>query len=98
MTSTFIQYFYLQVLDLMTTLAFLLNGVREGNPVVRFIVLHAPNPVLGLVLVKVGALGLGIYCWRFGREKLLTRINIMFALVVAWNIAALILGTAARGA
>ncbi len=94
MNSLFIQYFYLQILDLMTTLAFLLTGVREGNPVVRFFVVHAPNPVVGLVVVKIGALALGLYCWRCGREKLLTRINIMFALVVAWNMAALILNSA----
>ena len=80
----------------MTTLAFLMNGVREGNPIVRFFVVHAPNPVAGLLLVKIGALALGIYCWRGGRQKLLTRINIMFALVVAWNVAALVLGAAHR--
>jgi len=91
--SLFLQYFYLQLLDLMTTLAFLLNGIREGNPVVRFFVLHAPNPITGLVLVKIGALALGIYCWRGGRHKLLNRINILFAGVVAWNLAALIAST-----
>jgi hypothetical protein len=36
---------------------------------------------------------LGIYCWRMGRNRLLSRINVMFALVIAWNMIALILGT-----
>ncbi len=94
MNTLFIQYFYLQVLDLMTTLAFLLNGIREGNPVVRFFLVNAPNPVMGLLLVKVGAIALGIYCWRGGRQRLLTYINVLFAAVVAWNLAALILNTA----
>ena len=41
--------------------------------------------------MKLIAAGLGLYCWRLGRGKLLARINIVFAVVVAWNLAALIL-------
>jgi hypothetical protein len=88
-----IQYSYLQMLDLMTTLAFLLQGVQEGNPLVRFALKYAPHPLGGLLAVKCLALALGIYCWRCGRERLLTRINILFAIVVAWNLAALIAGS-----
>lgn len=90
-----LQYSYLQVLDFLTTIAFLINGVKEGNPVVRLAFEYAPNPVIGLFAVKVAALGLGIYCWKVGKLRLLGRINIMFALIVAWNLAALIVGTAA---
>jgi hypothetical protein len=90
-----LQYSYLQVLDFMTTVAFLLNGIREGNPLVRFAIAYAPHPLSGLLAVKLLAVGLGIYCWRRGREKLLFRINILFALVVAWNMVALIVGSAA---
>ena len=97
MNQLLIQYSYLQVLDLMTTVAFLLNGVREGNPLVRFAMGTAPSPIGGLLLVKIGAIALGIYCWRRGRERLLTRINILFALLVAWNMAALIMGSAHAG-
>jgi len=92
-----IQYSYLQVLDLMTTVAFILNGVREGNPLVRFAMGNAPSPISGLLFIKIGAIALGIYCWRRGRERLLTRINMMFALLVAWNLAALILGSVHAG-
>jgi hypothetical protein len=88
-----IQYSYLQVLDLLTTVAFILNGVREGNPLVRYALQNAPSPMSGLVLVKIGAIALGIYCWHRGRQRLLTRINIMFAILVAWNLAALIVGS-----
>jgi hypothetical protein len=88
-----LQFSYLQVLDLMTTVAFLLNGVREGNPLVRMAVQYAPNPIGGLLAVKAAALLLGVYCWRAGRDRLLTRINLLFALVVAWNLAALILAS-----
>jgi hypothetical protein len=86
----FLQYSYLQMLDFMTTLAFLLNGVGEANPVVRFALQYSPNPVGGLLVVKLVALALGIYCWRAGRQRLLGRINILFALLVAWNLLALI--------
>ena len=97
MNQLLIQYSYLQVLDLMTTVAFLLNGVREGNPLVRFAMGTAPSPIGGLLLVKIGAIALGIYCWRRGRQRLLTRMNILFALLVAWNMAALIMGSAHAG-
>ena len=93
MNQLLLQFSYLQVLDLLTTLAFLLNGVREGNPLVRMAVEHTQHPVSGLLIVKAAALALGFYCWKAGRERLLTRINILFALVVAWNLAALIVAS-----
>lgn len=88
-----LQYSYLQFLDLLSTLAFLLHGVREGNPLVRMMMHITANPLTGLVLVKVMAVALGFYCWKVGRGRLLKRINIAFALVVAWNLAALILAS-----
>jgi hypothetical protein len=91
-----LQYSYLQVLDFLTTIAFLIQGVREANPFVKFAMIYAPNPLSGLLLVKVVAVGLGIYCWRVGKQRLLTRMNIMFAVVVAWNLGALIIGSAAN--
>lgn len=93
MNQLLLQYSYLQVLDFMTTVAFLLNGIREGNPLVRFAIAYAPHPLSGLLAIKLLAVGLGYYCWRRGREKLLLRINILFALVVAWNMMALIVGS-----
>ena len=92
MNQLLIQYSYLQVLDLMTTLAFLLHGIQEGNPLVRLAMKFTTSPIGGLVLIKCLALALGIYCWHCGRTRLLTRINIVFAVVVAWNLAALIVG------
>ncbi len=93
MNQLLIQYSYLQVLDFMTTIAFLLNGIREANPLVRAALEYAPHPLGGLLAIKVAAIGLGFYCWKRGREKLLSRINILFMLVVAWNLAALILAS-----
>jgi len=86
-------YSYLQVLDFLTTIAFMVNGVKEANPLVRLALNLGHNPIGSLIGVKVLAVMLGIYCWRMGRERLLSRINVMFALVIAWNLVALILGT-----
>jgi hypothetical protein len=93
MNQLLLQYSYLQVLDFMTTVAFLLHGVHEGNPLVRVALRYAPNPLGGLLAIKVLAVGLGIYCWRGGRDRLLTKINIVFAAIVAWNMVALIIGS-----
>jgi hypothetical protein len=91
-----LQFSYLQVLDFLTTIAFLLHGVQEANPLVRLALFSMPNPIGALVTVKVLALGLGLFCWRMGRDRLLMRINIMFAVLVAWNLVALI-ATSAKG-
>jgi hypothetical protein len=96
MTQQLLQYSYLQVLDFMTTTAFLVNGIREGNPLVRMAIQYGPTPLTGLLLVKLVAVCLGIYCWRFGKVRLLGRINILFAVVIAWNLAALIVGSLGR--
>jgi hypothetical protein len=81
------------MLDFLTTVAFLFHGVKEANPLVRFALDYAPNPLGGLLLVKLVAVSLGLYCWKLGKERLLTRMNVMFALLVAWNLAALIVSS-----
>lgn len=87
------EYAYLQVLDFLTTIAFLLHGVKEGNPLVRYLLSASGNPINGLLVVKLVAVLLGLYCWYMGRERLLARINFLFALLVAWNVVALIVGS-----
>ena len=96
MNQQLLQFSYLQVLDFLTTIAFLLHGVQEANPLVRLALFSMPNPIGALLTVKVLALGLGLFCWRMGRDRLLMRINIMFAILVAWNLVALI-ATSAKG-
>lgn len=95
MSHLLAQFAYLQLLDLLTTIAFLVNGGGEANPIVRFVIHQSPNPIGGLVGIKVFAILLGIYCWRRGRTRVLSSINGMFALVVAWNLAALIVRSVA---
>ena len=84
------QYSYLQVLDLLTTLAFITYGVSEANPLVVFAIAATKSPLIGLVLVKTAGLALGLYCWRLGRLALLSRANLGFALLITWNLVALI--------
>ncbi len=86
-------YSYLQILDFLTTIAFLVNGVQEGNPLVRMALSLGYNPIASLLAVKLVAILLGLYCWWLGKSQLLSRINLLFAVLVAWNLVALILGS-----
>ena len=90
MTASLLIFTYFQFLDLLTTVIFLMQGLQEANPMVKFAMRAAPSPLLGLVLVKVAALALGVYCWRLGRRSLLLRINVLFAILVSWNLLALL--------
>jgi hypothetical protein len=91
--SIITQYSYLQVLDLLTTLAFIANGVSEANPLVAFAMTKMQSPLVGLAIVKLVALALGFYCWRNGRLTLLSKANLAFALLIAWNLLALIVAS-----
>jgi hypothetical protein len=90
MTTSLVLFAYLQLLDLLTTVVFILHGVKEANPLVNFALTAAPTPLLGLLLVKVAALALGGICCLRGRQKLLMRMNIFFAALVSWNLFAMI--------
>ena len=92
LNQALLHFSYLQILDFLTTVAFLVNGIKEANPFVRLALKFAPNPIGGLLLVKLLAIVLGVYCWRMGRQRLLSKINIGFAMLIAWNLVALIVG------
>lgn len=87
-------FVYLQFLDLMTTVAFLVSGAMvEGNPFVRFLMASTSHPFAGLLLAKCLAIVFGTYAWRTGRHAVLRKANVFFALIVAWNIFGTILGS-----
>jgi hypothetical protein len=88
--SLVIQFCYLQLLDVLTTLVFLTGGVKEANPVVHFLLIATPSPLLGLLSVKLLAIALAFYCWRSARTRLLRFANVFFAVLVAWNLFALL--------
>src|SRR5262245_18775057 len=79
-TNAVMQLSYMQLLDFLTTVAFLINGVSEANPIVVFAMRNmGHHPLIGLALVKVVAVGSGLYCWTRGRLTLLHRTNACFA-------------------
>ncbi len=94
--SLFVQFAYLQLLDLLTTLAFLTHGGKEANPVVRFVMSLAPTPLIALIVVKSVAFLLAFYCIRHARLRLLARVNVLFAVLVAWNLCVLIVSALAQ--
>lgn len=94
--SLLIQFSYLQLLDVLTTLAFLTHGAKEANPVVRFMLSVAPTPLMALIAVKAFAFLLAFYCIRHARLRLLARVNVLFAVLVAWNLCVLIVSAVAQ--
>ena len=94
MLNLLAQFIYLQLLDLLTTLAFLMAGVQESNPLIRFMLQSAGTPLSGLLAAKLFAAALALFCWRSNRQRLLQRANVFYALVVAWNLVALVIRAA----
>jgi hypothetical protein len=92
------QFAYLQILDILTTLSFLAVGVQEANPLVRWAMQVLGSPLAGLVAVKTGAIALGLVCLMQGRVKLLGRVNLFFAALVAWNLVCLVVGALGKQA
>ena len=84
------QFSYLQLLDVLTTLAFLTIGGHEANPIVRFAMAAARSPLLGLLILKICAVAAAVYCIKTARARTLHRINIFFAALVVWNLVALL--------
>jgi hypothetical protein len=90
MVTSLVLFAYLQLLDLLTTVVFILHGVKEANPLVNFALTTAPTPIVGLLLVKAAALALGGICCLRGRQRLLVRMNVFFAVLISWNLVAMI--------
>jgi len=88
---------YLQILDALSTIACLILGGREANPVVQFAMSFAPNPIAGILIAKGVSILVGLCCWLTGRERALLRANLLFGLLIAWNlITVIIVGVAGR--
>ena len=94
MKSLIVQFSYLQVMDLLTTVAFLSHGGQEANPLVAALLRF--DPLTGLLLAKGFAIALAIFCLISGRQKLVSRANIFYAVLIAWNVVAIIAGGTAR--
>ena len=81
-------FLYLQVLDLLTTLVGFKLGLSEASPFVRL--LTELGPLLGVVMSKGIALGLGAVCVSTGRLRLISWINYWYAGLVTWNLCAIL--------
>lgn len=88
-------FVYLQLLDILTTLAFLMQGVAEANPFVRWALEAGENPIQSLLMVKVLAVALAVYCVVRARHRVLRLANIFFAIVVAYNLVVIIISAPA---
>jgi hypothetical protein len=93
MKSLLMQYCYLQILDVLTTVAVVRNGLYAGNPILQLVIQSTPSPWQGLLLVKLVVLTLGIYCYHVRRGLLLQTVNVCYAFLIVWNIVAIIIGS-----
>lgn len=66
--------------------------MAEANPLIRAALSWWGRPGVALVLAKVFAIALATLAWRTGRRALLWKVNLLFALCVAWNLVATLVG------
>ena len=76
-------FFYLQLLDFMTTLIGMRLGLGEASPFIRY--LMQVGPLAGLAVSKVIALTLCGICLWTNKRHLVRWINYWYAALVVWN-------------
>ncbi len=77
-------FLYLQVLDILTTLAGFSLGNGEASPFISMMIRLGPIPAL--VISKVIAVALAAGCLATNRRHLVRLINYWFAALVVWNL------------
>lgn len=90
MRNQLAQFGYLQLLDVLTTLLYMAHRGQESNPLIKLLMHSAGSPMGGLVVAKLLAFGIALYCWRRSREKLLWGVNLAYSALVVWNLVALL--------
>jgi Domain of unknown function (DUF5658) len=83
--NTLTLFVYLQLLDLLTTLAGIAHGRTEGNPIVSAAMTIGHEPVVNLILVKVVGVVVMLGVFR-AHTWVFHGINWVFAAVVVWNV------------
>lgn len=83
-------FFYLQVLDFLTTNVALKIGMVEASPFIRWL-MHSDTQQ-GLFESKLLALFLAGMCVFMNRVKLIQWINRWYAVLVLWNLCILWIG------
>jgi hypothetical protein len=82
-------FFYLQLLDFLTTAIALKLGMMEASPFIRWL-MHA-GAQQGLFESKLLAVGLAGVCLYSNRMRLIRWINRWYAVLVLWNLCLLFL-------
>ncbi|MCX7605249.1 MAG: DUF5658 family protein [Bryobacteraceae bacterium] len=82
-------FFYLQVLDFLTTILGFRLGLSEASPFVRM--LTQIGPALGVALSKLIALTLAVVCLWLNRPRVLRWINYWYAALVVWNLSLMVI-------
>jgi hypothetical protein len=77
-------FFYLQILDVLTTLSGFRLGAQEGSPFIHALVRW--GPIAGTVSSKAVALGIVALCFAAGKPHLLRWVNYWYAALVFWNV------------
>ena len=76
-------FFYLQLLDFMTTMIGMRVGLSEASPFIRY--LMAWGPAAGLAISKLVAFALCGLCIWLNRRHIVRWINYWYAGLVVWN-------------
>lgn len=97
MTLLLVQFGCLQLLDLATTLLFPAAGLQEGNPLIGRLAAWTGSMAVSLFAAKAVGMALAVYCWRANYARVLRRANVVYCAVVAWNLLAILLKSAAKG-
>lgn len=77
-------FIYLQLLDLLTTLVGFRLGASEASPFIRMM-MHV-GPVMGVMMSKLLALGLGGLCIYLKKQHLIRWATYWYGGLVVWNL------------
>ena len=82
--SSLVLFLYLQVLDVLTTLAGFSLGASEGSPFISALIRW--GPLAGTLASKLFAVVILIACLWLRRLYLLRWINVWYAALTVWNL------------
>ncbi|MFB3826734.1 MAG: DUF5658 family protein [Bryobacteraceae bacterium] len=77
-------FFYLQLLDLLTTLIGLNIGASEASPFIRMLMNF--GPAVGVFASKMVAVAIAIACIRLQRRHVIRWVSYWYAGLVMWNL------------
>lgn len=83
-------FLYLQILDLLTTVVGLKQGLMEASPFVSLLMKW--GPAAGLAGSKLVAVGLACLAVLLEKVRLLLWVNYWYAALVVWNLFVIVLG------